>query len=463
MQKFKTTRLAAYMAIAMGLAACGAGGGSGSGSDGGGGDGGGGGGDGSGLILDDTQDQLSGALTGLCNTISGATPASSPIDIGGFICALDPTLNNLLDSPDSLLTGLLTGLQGFLADPSPATLQGALTEIQKAITGEGNYVGLQEAVTGLAEDLPCALLTLAKQECTTGSSPTDQLTSLLALFSGGDNPFAGTPLEPLGELGGAGTPVGGPTGTPLDALLMPLTSILGGASLDGQLVDQLGDGLSLLGTSLIDGYGSVPGAQDIPLAGDVVLTLGNLFSGLGTTLDQLEAGTGEDVGDVLNGTLIDVANLLTGPTGLLGSLAEASGQAELIAAVSGGNAELVGAITQLTNTLSTTLLQPLDDTVLDPLLGALAPLTCALQLFGECSESALATDPTAALTGLLGILSSGGTSTDPLTSLIEDITSTLTGGDSGDLTDLLTDNPLAGVIDTIIPGGLGGLLGGLGG
>lgn len=456
MQIFKTTRLAAGLAATLALAACGADGDGSSTGSGGSGGGGSGGGSGSSMILDETQDQLSGTLTSLCNTISSNTPNGAPIDLGGFICALDPTLNNLLDNPDSLLTGLLTGLQGFLANPSPETLQGALTEIQQAISGDGSYVGLQETVTTLADDLPCALLTLAKQDCGSGS-PTDQLNDFIALFGGGANPFAGTPLEPLGELGGGGT---GPTGTPLDALLTPLTSILGGASLDGQLVDALGQGLNLLGSSLVDNYETIPGAQDIPLAGDVIATLGNLLSGLGTTLDQLEAGTGEDVGDVLNGALVDVANLLTGPTGLLGSLAEASGQDPLIDAVADGNAQLVGGITQLTNTLSTTLLQPLDETALDPLLGTLAPLTCALQLFGDCSATA---DPTEALNSVLDVLSSGSSGSDPLTSLVTDITDTLTNGDTGDLTTLLTDNPLATVIDTIIPGGLGGLLGGLGG
>ncbi|MEO6698610.1 MAG: hypothetical protein ABIM24_04420, partial [Paraperlucidibaca sp.] len=60
MNTLKLTRLAAGCALALGLAACGADGSSSNGS-------GNGGGSGSGprLILDDTQTQLSGTLTGL--------------------------------------------------------------------------------------------------------------------------------------------------------------------------------------------------------------------------------------------------------------------------------------------------------------------------------------------------------------------------------------------------------------
>ena len=109
MNKLKLTGLAAGLMIALSLAGCGADGGSssGTGTGGTGGTGGGTGGTGGGtggsssLILSDTRNQLSGVLVNLGTTVQQNTPAGSPLDIGGFLIALNPVVNNLLTGPDA--------------------------------------------------------------------------------------------------------------------------------------------------------------------------------------------------------------------------------------------------------------------------------------------------------------------------------------------------------------------------
>ena len=116
MNTFKLTRLAAYMALAAGLAACNANG-NGSNTNGGGGNGG----TGSQLILDEAQTNLSGLLTGLGNTIG------TDNNLGAFVVCLDPTVNDLADGPDALLTNLLGSINTTLGTQDPAALQAALT------------------------------------------------------------------------------------------------------------------------------------------------------------------------------------------------------------------------------------------------------------------------------------------------------------------------------------------------
>ena len=115
MKKIKITRLAAYVAVAIGLAACGSDGGSGSGGDGGSTT--------SPQILDETQTQLSGILTGLGNQLS-VIDKNSPLKLGAFVTCLDPTVNQLVDGPDGLLTSLLgvlnTGVNGGINNGASA-------------------------------------------------------------------------------------------------------------------------------------------------------------------------------------------------------------------------------------------------------------------------------------------------------------------------------------------------------
>ena len=142
MHNFKLTRLAAYLALAAGLAACNADG-NGTNTNTGGGGGGGGG---SPLILDEAQNNLSNLIGGLGDTIG------TDNNLGAFVTCLDPTVNDLADGPDALLTNLLGSLNTTLGTQDPAALQAALTE-----SGDS----LATALQSLTVNLPNALMALA--------------------------------------------------------------------------------------------------------------------------------------------------------------------------------------------------------------------------------------------------------------------------------------------------------------
>jgi len=401
MQMFKLTRLAACMALAAGLAACAADG-NGTNSNGGGGNGTGG----SQLVLDQAQTNLSGLLTGLGNTIG------TDNNLGAFVTCLDPTVNDLADGPDALLTNLLGSINVALGTQDPTALQSALTA-----SGDSLAAGL----TSLTVNLPNALMALADptavSKCGTGTgSGTGSsggtgggtgtpLDTLIGLFAGGNNPFAGTPLEALGTLGGAGTPAGGPTGTPLDAILAPLQAIASGNN-SSQIVDQLGQGVSTLGTTLKT---NIPDqVVTAPVVGGVLTLLSDTLIDLGSVLDQLEQPT---TAAQLELTL---NNLLSNLTGTLVGL-DPSGQLSTAA-----GPQIQAGIDQLTGSLGDALLQPLVGTggVVPTLVTALEPLTCALNLVGACTGTGSGAGTGGAssipvLGGLLagGLPTPGGTST----------------------------------------------------
>jgi len=481
------TRLATGILLAALLAGCGASGdsSSGSGSSSGGSSSGGsssggsssggsssggsssGGSTNSALILDPVQSQLSGVLVSLGNAVQANTPAGTPLDIGGFLLALDPTVNQLLTGPSSTLTGLLNGVRTIIADPSPTGFQAAAGDIQTGIEA------LPPAVSSLAQNLPCALATLLGQRASvcTGTDPAVQLQNLVALFGSG-NPFAGTPLAPLGTIGAPGTPSGGPTGTPLDQILTPLRSILGvpavgstpaipALPLDSSSVAALGDGLATVGDAIVDGYNNVPGSTSIPLAGDLVLTLGNTLTDLATTLAGLTPTSGSTTGTAVAKSLLDISNVLTAPSGLLGTLALISGNSGTLTSVGTGNTQLDNGISQLTSVLESSIAQP-SGSSLTSSLTSLGDLTCALSILGTCSGtgSSAASNLTALGSTLTTLLTTSLGST-PGSSLITTLTGTLST-DSVSNNTLLTD--LTGSIQTITDplssGGSTGLLGG---
>lgn len=390
MHTIKLTRLAAYIALAAGLAACNADG-NGSNTNGGGN----GNGNGSALILDEAQTNLSGLLTGLGNTIG------TDNNLGAFVVCLDPTVNDLADGPDALLTNLLGSINTALGTQDPAALQEALTA-----SGDSLAAGL----TSLTVNLPNALMALADPAAVsncgadtgtgggsgggTGGGTGTPLDTLIAMFGGGNNPFAGTPLEALGTLGGPGTPSGGPTGTPLDAILGPLTAIAGGDN-SGQIVDQLGQGVSLLGTTL---KANIPDqVVTAPVVGGVVTLLADTLNDLGIVLDELEQPT---TADQLELTL---NNLLSNLTGTLVGL-DPSGQLSTAA-----GPQIQAGIDQLTGSLGDALLQPLAGSggVVPTLVTALEPLTCALSLVGACTGTGTGTGGASSVP-LLGDLLAGG-------------------------------------------------------
>lgn len=406
------------------------------------------------LILEGTRNQLSGVLLGLGQNIQASTPSNIPLDIGGFVIALDPTLNQLLNGPDAALSGVLSGIKTIINNPSPEGFTTAAGQIQTGLSA------VPPAVASLAQNLPCALGILAGQRATVcnDNSPAEQLQSFIALFNGSDNPFAGTPLAGLGSDNGST----GPTGTPIDSLLTPLLAVLGapnsdpnlaipGTALNSELVDQLGQGLAFVGDAIIDGYNQIPGSNQIPVAGQLIFTIGNTLADLGIVLNQLENSPGAEIGQTVQGVLINVSNLLTAPGGLLGALAAASGQPQLVSAVMVGNTQLNLGVLTLGSVLTQGLNQ-LDEVLLEPVLNALAPLTCSLTLFGDCNGSPEGVD---ALTGILTTLlgeDAGGLLSgvlDSLTGAWEDNTGML-----DDLTSLVNEIPLIGdILNQLLGGG----------
>ncbi|MES2908689.1 MAG: hypothetical protein V4688_05970 [Pseudomonadota bacterium] len=389
MHNFKLTRLAAYLALAAGLAACNADGtGSNTNTNGGGGSG-----TGSQLILDEAQNNLSNLIGGLGDTIG------TDNNLGAFISCLDPTVNDLVDGPDALLTNLLGSINTTLGTQDPAALQTALTS-----SGDS----LADGLMSLTVNLPNALLALADPAAAsncgttsgggTGGGTGTPLDTLIALFAGGNNPFAGTPLEALGELGGAGTPGGGPTGTPLDAILGPLTAIAGGDN-SGQVVDQLGQGVTLLGTTLTE---NIPDQViTAPVVGGIVTLLADTLTDLGVVLNEVEQPT---TADQLEGTL---NSLLSNLTGTLVGL-DPSGQLSTTA-----GPQIQAGIDQVTGSLGDALLTPLVGSggLVPTLVTALEPLTCALSLVGSCTGTGTGGTSDIPLLGdlLAGGLPTGGT------------------------------------------------------
>ena len=420
MNASKLTRLAAACTLALGLAACGADGNS---NTSGGGDNGGG--TGPRLILDDTQTQLSGTLTGLAGLIGTDNP------LGALVFCLNPTVNDLVDGPDALLTNLLGSLNTTLGTQDPAALQAALL-------ASGN--SLSTALQSLTVNLPNALMALADpsavQNCKsqggttgggTGGSPLD---ALIGLFAGGNNPFAGTPLEALGELGGTaggGTPAGGPTGTPLDAILGPLLAIQNGDA-DGELVDLLGQGVAQLGTALNENLPDQ--VVTAPIVGGVLVLLSDTLTDLGGVLNQIEQpSTAAELQGLLNNLLSNLTGTLIGldPTGQLAGTV---------------GPQIQSGIDQLTGSLGA-ILTPIagQDGLLPTLLNPLSALTCPLKLTGNCGATGGAggDNPLAGIP-LLGDLLGGGLPTGGT-------------GSTGPLSGALAGTPLAPI------GGLLGLLG----
>ncbi len=425
MNASKLTRLAAACTLALGLAACGADGNSNTS-----GGGGGGGGDQPRLILDDTQGQLSNTLTGLGGLLGTDNP------LGALVTCLDPTVNDLVDGPDALLTNLLGSLNTTLGTQDPAALQAALLASGDSLATalQSLTVNLPNALMALAD--PSAVKNCKSQGGTTGGGtgaggPTGTpLDALIGLFAGGNNPFAGTPLEALGQLGGTaggGTPAGGPTGTPLDAILGPLLAIQNGGA-NGELVDLLGQGVALLGTEL---KSNLPDqVVTAPVIGGVLVLLSDTLADLGGVLNEVEnPSTAAELQGLLNNLLSNLTGTLIGldPTGQLAGTV---------------GPQIQSGINQLTDSLGA---------ILDPVAGPgglvptltdiLKPLTCGLKLTGNCGATGdTGGDNPLAGIPLLGDILGGGLPTGGT-------------GSTGPLSGALAGTPLAPI------GGLLALLG----
>ncbi|MFX5839524.1 hypothetical protein ABTE60_19645, partial [Acinetobacter baumannii] len=103
---------------------------------------------------DETQAQLSGILTGLGSQLS-VIDKNSPLKLGAFVTCLDPTVNQLVDGPDGLLTSLLGVLN--------TGVNGGINNGASALNPELIQTGILDLAGGLQSltvTLPQALLAL---------------------------------------------------------------------------------------------------------------------------------------------------------------------------------------------------------------------------------------------------------------------------------------------------------------
>lgn len=399
-------RLAACAALASVLAAC-------SSSDGGSGSTGGTGGTGAASttpnILDPSQTQVSGILTGLGNQLSVIDNSGSPLKVGAFVKCLDPTLNQLLDGPDGLLTNLLKTVNGGLA-----TGPGALSSVLTPATLQGGAGDLAIALQSLTTNLPNALLTLVGQgTCaggtTGGSNPLAYLQSL-ATQGGANNPLA--PL--LNALTSAGVPSNGggtgPTNTPLDVILGPLSKLAGGAGAPtdaatlATVINQLASGLITLNNAVIT---NIPNqAQNAPVVGDALSLVTDALGNIGVVLTDLNnAGT---TNAQLLGTLNSLAKDLAATLAVIPGSSTVA--APLLSQVTGGVTTLSAVTTPLTSLLATVASIPLGTSSGSTLLSSLTSTlntsgtTSTTTATGTSGSTTLSTIPIIGpILGLLGL------------------------------------------------------------
>lgn len=262
MQKYKMTRLAAYLVVAAGLAACGANGGDGDG-DGSGGGGGGGGGAG-----------------------SACTPDA------GVICTVQETLDDLTNGTP--LTPVQELIEALL-DPSSGGLA-ALTGPLDDVTSSGEALAqLNELVQALASQDDSALTPVI-----------DALNGILSGANSGGAPVDASQLCALPGIGpqlasATGTTCEGGSGdTPLDASQLCALPAIGqqlaeaaGATCDGSGDGGSGDSSGLIST-VQDTLDSLTGGTPLQPVQDLVNTLVDPDAGaLEALTSQLEAVTSD--------------------------------------------------------------------------------------------------------------------------------------------------------------------------
>lgn len=377
-------------------------------------------------VLDPTQTQLSGIVSGLGGQLTTAIDNNgSPLKVGALVTCLDPTLNQVIEGPNVLLTNLLQTINTDVnsqinpkADLDPSQLQPGVT-------------ALATALQSLTTNLPHALLALAGQgTCSsdgtftgTSSSSSDPLQTLISLAKQGSN----GPLKPLlTALSNAGVPSGTTTGTPIDIILDPLTKLAGTGSSSltdindlADVVALLGHGVQTLGTALTANIPSQ--VTDAPVIGGLVTTLGTTVANLGDVLSTLDSANSTN-----QALLNTVQDLLTGLGTTLSGLPGASAL----------SSQTQGAISQLTTALGKVTL---------PLSQLLATVTALPD-----STTALSTSQIPVLGGLLSQLLPASTSTT--TSASGSTTSSSGSLSASGATSALNSIPVVGPL-------LGGLLG----
>ena len=250
-------------------------------------------------ILDPLQTQADGILTQLSTQFAG-TP------LANFTTCLSPTVNQLLDGPDGLLTEVVGGLQSGLSNQDPSVLQPALTNGVTDLT-----TGLQTLTT----NLPAALMALNGGSACPAYMPGDSTSA----------PAPGTPTLSPAQLQGVLTEI--------------TTQIDANCPAEAKAAcDQLKTIVSQIGTTATSFDGAISSIQG---GGDPV----QILQGLAGTLTASAGGTGLPAPGALP--------LPTDLTMLPGGLTSApSGSLLDTLATNDPTGQLSGALTQLTSALS---------------------------------------------------------------------------------------------------------------
>lgn len=296
---------------------------------------------------------LDPAQTAIADNLGGTLAGTLPDPLGPVVGCASDAVNNVVDVPDALLTGLQTAA----TTQDPAAVADSLNDIGQSL---GNAAfNLQNLLAGLAG---------TGQPCDEAGSGEGGLPSLPG--AGGVPGLDGLPglgSLPIPGLGdGDGGSADGPTGTPLDLALAPLVDglntlvdALQGAA-DGTpaaaVIDPIVSGLDAL-LSVLQGGGvpSLPGGGDNPLTAaltDLQNQLTGIAGGGAPSIPGFPGlpglpGGGSDGADV---DLVPLTNVLSDVTDAL-SIAIGQGRTELEGAA-GSEVPVIGG---LLLTLETTL------------------------------------------------------------------------------------------------------------
>ena len=263
-----------------------------------------------------------------------------------------PLMNDLVDVLDSIALALM----------QTAETQDPATAFEAAA---GN---VQFSVEEFANDLPGALTALNGSDCNSaGGGDTG---------GGGDNPLAGTPLEPLGAaLAPVLSQFPGAGGEPGDSPDMDLRSV-------SVLVSQLA-------LAFDAGLAQIPAeARTAPVFGGILTTLSTGLADLSVTLTHFGAYNGDSTAAALETTLNNLlVNVLTNVVPVNFAEAQAGQEGTLSGPIISGVNQitsalgdnlLAAAVPQLTAALDgelSVLLDPIENTLLPALLG---PVSTAL-------------------------------------------------------------------------------------
>lgn len=324
--------------------------------------------------MDEVQTPLSDSVFGQLTTAAAGTPLEATLD-----CARQAIVVDLIDVLDSVALALIETSE--TQDPASAF--------------EGAAGNVQFSIEELVNDLPGALTALNGGGCNNTGDDSG---------GSGDNPLAGTPLEPLGAaLAPVLSQFPGAGGAPGDSPDMDLRSM-------SQLLTQLSLAFSA-GVAQIP-----PEVQQAPVFGGILTTLNTGLSDLALTMTYFGAYNGDFTAialeSTLNNLLVNVltnvvpVNFVEAQAGQEGAFSDPiiSGVNQITSAL--GDNLLAAALPQITAALDgelSVLLDPIENTLqpalLDPVLTALAgggdtgsldlilgPLTDALSYDGSGSE-----------------------------------------------------------------------------